>query len=282
MSFFSRKKEGKISPALSKKLDQLPSSNTTTSASTSSNEDSFQVIDEPSTTSPSTSDEHVPRIIIIGAGSRGQAYSKPIQRLGLGKIVGVCEPIAFKRQEFGHKYIWGPEAREARAHEEFEDWNDFAKYETARRQRVAAGELTAERDNGPDGEWKGVDAVFICVLDELHTAVIKTLAPLGLHIMCEKPLATTLEDTISIYEAVTREWEVLGRKTVFGIGHVLRYSPFNRELRRLVREEGVIGDVVSIEHTEPIGWWHMSHSYVRFVLILSSQIEVIEANTRQR
>lgn len=239
MSFFSRKKEGKISPGLAKKLDQFPSSNTTTSPSTSSNDESFQVIDKPSSTPPTKAGENVPRVLIIGAGSRGHAYSKPIQRLGLGQIVGVCEPIAFKRQEFGQRYIWGPDAREARAHEEFEDWNDFVKYEITRRQRVAAGEITAERDGG---EWKGVDAVFICVLDEMHTAVIKALAPLGLHIMCEKPLATTLEDTISIYEAVTREWDILGRKTVFGIGHVLRYSPFNRELRRLVREERVIGE----------------------------------------
>ncbi|TLD37141.1 NAD(P)-binding protein [Venturia nashicola] len=263
MSFFSWKQEGKISPALVKKLDQIPSSDTTTCPSTSSNEESFQVIEKPSTISSPNAGEIVPRVLVIGAGSRGHAYSKPIQRLGLGKIVGVCEPVEFKRKDFGQTYIWGPEAREARAHEEFEDWNDFVKYETTRLQRVAAGELIAQRDNGLDGEWKGVDAVLICVLDEMHTAVIKALAPLGLHIMCEKPLATTLEDTVSIYEAVTREWAVLGRKTVFGIGHVLRYSPFNRELRRLVREEGLIGDVVSIEHTEPIGWWHMSHSYVR-------------------
>ncbi|KAE9985613.1 hypothetical protein BLS_006696 [Venturia inaequalis] len=216
---FSRKKEGNISSALTKKLHQVPSSNTTTSSSASSNDDSFQVIDIPSTISSTT--ENVPRVLIIGAGSRGHAYSKPIQRLGLGQIVGVCEPMAFKRQEFGQRYIWGPEARVARPHEEFEDWNDFVKYETTRRQRVAAGEITAERDSRNDGEWMGVDAVFICVLDEMHTAVIKALAPLGLHIMCEKPLATTLEDTISIYEAVTREWNMLGKKTVFGIGHVL-------------------------------------------------------------
>lgn len=34
-------------------------------------------------------------------------------------------------------------------------------------------------------------------------------------------------------------------------------------LRDLVLERKVIGDVLSIEHTEPVGWWHFSHSYVR-------------------
>ncbi|QDS75274.1 hypothetical protein FKW77_000984 [Venturia effusa] len=233
MSFFSRKKEGNISSTLAKKLHQLPSSN----------DDNFQIIDKPTMNPSIKAGENVPRVLIIGAGSRGHAYSKPIQRLGLGKIVGVCEPVAFKRQEFGQRYIWGPEARDAKAHEEFEDWSDFVKYETTRRERVSAGEIVEERNSGPEGEWKGVDAVFICVLDEMHTAVIKALAPLGLHIMCEKPLATTLEDTISIYETIAREWDTLGRKTVFGIGHVLRYSPFNRELRRLVREQEAIGDV---------------------------------------
>jgi predicted dehydrogenase len=63
---------------------------------------------------------------------------------------------------------------------------------------------------------------------------------------------------------VKREWEVQGKKTIFGIGHVLRYSPLNVMLRKLVREDKVIGDVVSLEHTEPIGWWHMTHSFVRY------------------
>jgi predicted dehydrogenase len=121
---------------------------------------------------------------------------------------------------------------------------------------------TGEIKEGDD-EFKGVDAVFITVLDELHIHVIKALAPLGLHIMCEKPLATSLDDCIDILGAVTREWEVLGRKTVVGVGHVLRYSPHNILLRKLVREEKVVGDVISVEHTEPIGWWHMAHSFVR-------------------
>ena len=34
-------------------------------------------------------------------------------------------------------------------------------------------------------------------------------------------------------------------------------------LRKLLLDEKVIGDVLSVEHTEPVGWWHFSHSYVR-------------------
>jgi predicted dehydrogenase len=172
--------------------------------------------------------------------------------------VGICEPIPYKRHEFGQKYIWGLAGRAALAHEEFLGWAEFIAYEGKRRARIAAGEIVEG-----DDEFKGVDAVFICVLDELHVHVIKALAPLGLHIMCEKPLATTVADCTDILGVVTREWEVLGRKTVFGIGHVLRYSPHNVRLRQLVREERIIGDVMSVEHTEPVGWWHFAHSFVR-------------------
>jgi hypothetical protein len=85
-----------------------------------------------------------------------------------------------------------------------------------------------------------VNAVFVTVLDEMHVHVIKALAPLGLHIMCEKPLATSLDDCIDILGTMRREWKVLGRKTVFGVGHVLRYSPHNVLLRKVVREDWLV------------------------------------------
>ncbi|PMD40945.1 NAD(P)-binding protein [Hyaloscypha variabilis F] len=199
-----------------------------------------------------------PRILFIGAGSQGHAYAEPITRLHLGQVVAVCEPIPFKRSEFGQRYIWGLSNRTPLPHEEFADWADFVKYEVNRRERVKSGEIKEG-----DAEFKGVEAVFVTVLDELHVPVVKALAPLGLHIMCEKPLATSLDACIDILGAVTRGWEVLGRKTVFGIGHVLRYSPHNILLRKLVRVERVVGDVISVEHAEPVGWWHMAHSFVR-------------------
>jgi predicted dehydrogenase len=209
---------------------------------------------------------NAPRIVVIGAGSQGHAYSAPIAKLGFGTIAAVCDPIASKRETFGRRYMWGisQPARTPLAHEEFEDWKNFIEYEQMRREKVKAGELKEG-----DVEFQGVDTAFVCVLDELHVHVIKALAPLGMHIMCEKPLAARLNDCVSILGTMKREWESLGKKTIFGIGHVLRYSPQNVLLRKLVREEKILGDVLSVEHTEPIGWWHMAHSFVRYVVMTS-------------
>jgi predicted dehydrogenase len=187
-----------------------------------------------------------PRILIVGAGSRGHGYASVISVSGLAHIAAVAEPDAFKRRELGRKFIWGPLGREeANQGEEFEDWRAWVAWEKERK------------------EGRKVDAVFVCVLDELHREVVEGIVGLGVHIMCEKPLATSLTDTLSIYASLLKSWSALGRKTVFGICHVLRYSPHNILLRKLVREDEVIGDVVSVEHTEPIGYWHFSHSYVR-------------------
>lgn len=109
-----------------------------------------------------------------------------------------------------------------------------------------------------------MDAAFICVLDELHKEVIVGLKPLGLHIMCEKPLATKLADCVEIYKAMLPDYPQKKQpEKIFSIGHVLRYSPHNMMLRKLLLEERVIGDVLSLNHTEPVGWWHFTHSYVR-------------------
>jgi hypothetical protein len=34
-------------------------------------------------------------------------------------------------------------------------------------------------------------------------------------------------------------------------------------LRKLVLQDRVVGDILSVVHTEPVGWWHFTHSYVR-------------------
>ncbi|KAF4338046.1 oxidoreductase [Fusarium beomiforme] len=191
-----------------------------------------------------------PRLLIIGAGNRGRAYAKAIQSSSNGVLVSVVEPISLKRRQLGSKYIWG--TRKPSPGEEFSDWPDFVQWELNRRQAAASGAA-----NVPEG----VDAVFICVQDGMHKDVVLGLAPLKLHIMCEKPLAPSLEECVAIYKSLSPDGSGTS-SMLFAIGHVLRYSPHNILLRKLLLEDRVIGDIMAVNHTEPVGWWHFAHSYI--------------------
>ncbi|KAI2622992.1 NAD(P)-binding protein [Hypomontagnella submonticulosa] len=191
-----------------------------------------------------------PRVLIIGAGSRGRVYGRCTLQSSNGVVVTVCEPDPYKRDEYVRTFIWSDRQKPVPEGSSFADWRDFIDWEVRRRAREAAGE---------QGVPEGVDAAFVCVRDEMHHDVVVALAPLNLHIMCEKPLATTLDDCVSMYRALAP----LQSSKVFSVGHVLRYSPHNIELRRLLLEDRAIGEVLSIVHTEPVGFWHFAHSYVR-------------------
>jgi predicted dehydrogenase len=203
-----------------------------------------------------------PRILIIGAGSRGTTYASAALSCSNATIVGVCEPNEYKRLEFGRKFIWSatgvPQFGQC-----FTDWREWVKYEEGRRESLKTGTgLTGVGGFAP----VIVDAVFVCVLDEMHEEVVCGVAGLGVHVCVEKPLSTSLRSCVNIFRALKSAGEGCegeSKEKVFGICHVLRYSPHNMMLRHLVVDEGVIGDVLSIEHVEPVGWWHFSHSYVR-------------------
>lgn len=200
-----------------------------------------------------------PRLLIIGAGSRGRAYARATRTSSNGIVSAVAEPDDYKRTEFARTLLGNPGATAAEVlpaeSTVFRDWREFIAYEEARRARVLAG----DKDVPP-----GVDAAFVCVLDEMHREVVLALTRLGgLHIMCEKPLATRLQDCVDLYGALRDNKSEKGEQMVFSIGHVLRYSPHNVLLRKLLLEDRVIGDILSVVHTEPVGFWHFTHSYVR-------------------
>ncbi len=219
-----------------------------------------------------------PNFLIIGAGSRGSAYARAISTSTPGRIGAVAEPNPYKRRALGQNYIWGE--RDPKGGEEFEGWEQWIEYETKRRQRQSSklnssngvssspnGLGTGDEGESVGGET-GVDGVLICTLDETHIIILSAIAKanlLDLHVLCEKPLALSLDDCLSVYAAWTKSdsGERVPPKSIFSIGHVLRYSPHNLLLRRLVRAEQVVGEIVSVEHAEPVGYWHFAHSYVR-------------------
>lgn len=82
------------------------------------------------------------------------------------------------------------------------------------------------------------------------------MAKKGYHLLLEKPMAVTEEDCKEIVK-VCKE-----NKVILAVCHVLRYTPWATKLRELI-QNGAIGDVVNIQHLEPVGYWHFAHSFVR-------------------
>lgn len=80
----------------------------------------------------------------------------------------------------------------------------------------------------------GVDVVYICTTNERHKAETLAAASRGRHVLCEKPLALTLEDAREMADACKRAGVVMGTN------HHLRNAVTHRALRRLLHG-GTIG-----------------------------------------
>ncbi|KAL9002807.1 MAG: hypothetical protein Q9188_004292 [Gyalolechia gomerana] len=130
------------------------------------------------------------RLLIIGAGARGNAYARAVSESTKASVYAVADPIYQKRETLGSKYVW--KNHDPVEGQSFSDWREFLEHERLRRQRKDEGESVSP----------GVDGVFICTLDEMHSEIIIGLAPLNLHIMSEKPLATNLKDCLDIYRSL--------------------------------------------------------------------------------
>lgn len=98
--------------------------------------------------------------------------------------------------------------------------------------------------NHPGLEW-----VFVGSLNCQHREHVQAAFEKGLNVFCEKPLATTLEDCLAMKKA----WRESGQK--FSIGFTLRYSPFYRKVKELVKD-GAIGRIISMEFNETLHFDH--------------------------
>lgn len=90
----------------------------------------------------------------------------------------------------------------------------------------------------------------------MHLEPALAFAELGYHIMLEKPMALDEPSCRAIVDAVERAGVILA------VGHVLRYTPYTQVFKDVL-DSGRLGDVVSVQHTEPVGHWHQAHSFVR-------------------
>lgn len=86
-------------------------------------------------------------------------------------------------------------------------------------------------------EHKDVQAVVIASPAKFHAAAIQTAAAAGKDILCEKPLALTLEEADAALDSVAKAGVRLQ------VGHMRRYDPAYVEAKRRI-EAGEIGDPI--------------------------------------
>ncbi len=164
--------------------------------------------------------------ITLGAGSRGNVYGGyAVEYPEQLDIVGVAEPIPIRQERYAALHAIPDDRR-------FETW-----------------EHVFERP-------KFADAVIITTPDDLHYGPCMQALDMGYDVLLEKPISPSERECRDIL-ARTRE---TGR--IVAVCHVLRYAPYFIRLRGLV-QSGAIGEVVSVQHLEPIQVVHMTHSYVR-------------------
>ena len=90
----------------------------------------------------------------------------------------------------------------------------------------------------------------------MHFEPVMQALERGYDVLCEKPMSYDRTELIAMGEKARQTGRVLS------ICHVLRYSPFFVKLKELI-DSGAIGQLVSIQHIESVGYWHMAHSFVR-------------------
>ena len=165
-------------------------------------------------------------MVIVGAGKRGEAYADYAKKHpDLMKVVAVAEPRAVLRDRMAKEY--GIPADRC-----FDGWESLAK-----QPRLA-------------------DAVAICTQDRMHLQPTEALAPKGYAILLEKPMSPDLAECEKIIACVKKHGNL------FAVCHVLLYTELTQKLRELVRG-GAVGEIVSVQHMEPVAWWHQAHSFVR-------------------
>jgi predicted dehydrogenase len=93
----------------------------------------------------------------------------------------------------------------------------------------------------------GIDAVSIVTPNFLHYEVASTFLDEGVHVICDKPMTTTLEDA----EALCRQVEA--QDAVFVLTHNYSGYPLVKQARALVAE-GRLGEIRKIVVEYPQGW----------------------------
>src|SRR5215475_8078193 len=133
---------------------------------------------------------------VFGTGFVGRVHLEGIRRLGNVHLYAIGEPQIEKANQLAAEF--GVEKTEADYRRILDD--------------------------------KSVDAVHVCVPNALHFPIAKDALEAGKHVICEKPLATSVAQA---QELVKIAAETKRRNCTF---HNLRFYPMVQHMRRMVED----------------------------------------------
>jgi predicted dehydrogenase len=150
---------------------------------------------------------------VFGTGFVGRVHLEGIRRLGNVQVYAIGEPQIEKAKQLADEF--GVEKTEADYRRILDD--------------------------------KSVDAVHVCVPNALHFPIAKDALQAGKHVICEKPLATSVEEARQLVQIAG---QTKLRNATF---HNLRYYPMVQQMRRM-REAGELGDILVVQGTYSQDW----------------------------
>lgn len=165
-------------------------------------------------------------LAVAGAGDRGAGYAEwAACHPDRARVVAVAEPRRPRRESLAARHVIPPDRV-------FSTWQELADAP-----RLA-------------------DAAIVATQDCDHVGPAAALVRKGYHLLVEKPLAPTERECVDLTQAAVRAG------VMFAVCHVLRYRPYTQLLKQVL-DAGRIGQVMNVQHLEPVGFWHYAHSYVR-------------------
>jgi predicted dehydrogenase len=153
------------------------------------------------------------KVAIFGIGFMGRVHTEALRRLGNVEVVGVAGRTAAAAQKFADAMAI------ERATGNYQD-------------------LLADPE---------LNAIHICTPNELHFPMAQAAMQAGKHVLCEKPLASTIAEANAML-ALAKE-KGLAHCTLYNV----RAYPQVQNMRRM-REAGELGDVQVVQGTYSQDW----------------------------
>jgi predicted dehydrogenase len=153
------------------------------------------------------------KAVIFGTGFMGKVHTEGLRRLGYVEVAG----IAARTEEQARRF---------------------------------ADELSIDRATGDYKDLladPAIDAVHICTPNALHFPMAMAALEAGKHVLCEKPLAT------SVHEAEQMLHRAQEKNLAHCTFHNLRYYPQVQQMRSL-REAGELGEILAVQGTYSQDW----------------------------